>query len=163
MATREAKDLVPAGAMGSSLIKALDGDKTVFEHEDPAIVARRMAEQVLQAQSLDDVFAKTQTHSAPEVIGIPLIIRDILLRDSELENTETYALINAVCPGDYTPFITGEVVVVNTSSPRIMAQLCRAKDLGALDNPDKPLTVRVVEVGTAKPGQNAPLGLELVK
>jgi hypothetical protein len=143
-----------AGPMAAQLTAALAGNGK-FEDDDPKLVAERIAQQLLSADTLDDLFGTGGTVSGSECVGRTLRINDVILRPSDLDNTEVYALIHAIDAD------TGATVIVNTSSPRIMAQLCRAKDLGAMADPKKPLVVRVVEVGQAKPGQSAPIGMVL--
>lgn len=126
--------------------------------EDPAIVAKRIAESLLEAADLDALFAEQKSVNAVDLTGREMHIRNAVIRNSEIENTVAYLLVDAVADD------TGEVVVFNTSAPRIMAQVARAMELGAIDPaqaPPKTLKVRVVEVGAAKTGQNAPMGLVL--
>ena len=91
------------------------------------------------------------------MIGEIVTLRDVALRPWSIvdpdnpDKPQVYAILE-VATGQ------GELKVLNTGSPRIMAQACRAKDLGAL-----PLDVRIIEVAKGRPGLHAPLGLELVK
>lgn len=118
--------------------------------DDPQVIAQSIANRLLQAESIEELFAPTTTKNSTDLVGQRLQLRDAVIRKSDLENTQMYMLIDAV------NLETGEAIVMNTSSPRIMAQVARASDLGAL-----PLSVQVVEVGVAKTGQNAPTGLIL--
>lgn len=124
--------------------------------DDPQVIATNIANQLLAADSLDALFSEQQTVNSTDLVGHALKIRNAVLRKSDLENTDAYILVDAI------DVDSGEVLVMNTSSPRIMAQVLRAMELGAID-PDKSkaLDVRVVEVGKAKTGQNAPTGLIL--
>lgn len=128
----------------------------VIGDDDPKVIATNIANSLLEANSLDALFSEQQTVNSTDLVGHKLQIRNAVLRKSDLENTEAYILVDAV------DLDSGEVIVMNTSSPRIMAQVLRAMELGAID-PDKSkaLDVRVVEVGKAKTGQNAPTGLIL--
>lgn len=144
---------------GGSLAEQMRGVITRGEavpDEDPAVVAKRIAESLLEANDLDALFAEQKSVNAVDLNGRTLNIRNAVLRNSELENTDAYILVDAVADD------TGEVLVFNTSAPRIMAQIARAMELGAIDpGASKTLKVRVVEVGQAKTGQNAPMGLVL--
>lgn len=124
--------------------------------DDPALIAKNIANQLLAADSLDALFSRQQTVNSTDLVGHRLKVRNAVLRKSDLENTDAYILVDAV------DLESGEVVVMNTSSPRIMAQVLRAMELGAIDaEKGKALDVQVVEVGAAKTGQSAPTGLIL--
>lgn len=145
-------DIEPVGQLGAELVKYLAGDglPTI---EDPALVQARIVATILTAETVEGVFDNTGSTATKEMVGKPIRLLDVQLRASAIEDNASpvYALLEVA---DIT---SGEIKALNTGSPRIMAQACRAKDLGAL-----PLDCRVIEVGAAKPGQNAPLGLELI-
>lgn len=121
----------------------------VPEAEDPAITAMRIVEQVLTAETAEQIFDLGGSTSAQELVNVPFTIMDVQLRQSEVEGAlPVYVLIDAQLSD------SGERVPINSGAPRLMAQAWRAKQLDLL-----PIKVQVVEVAKAKPGQSAPLGL----
>lgn len=133
-------------------LRELMRGEAVPEVEDPAIVKMRIVEQVLQAETVEDIFRNDQTVALGELVGSRIMVRDVVPMASAIkESSPVYLLIDAV---DVT---TGEKMVLNTSAARAMAQLWRAKEVGAL-----PVQLQVVEVGRAKDGLNAPIGLSYI-
>lgn len=121
----------------------------VPEVEDPAITSMRIIEQVLSAESAEQLFDLGGSTSAQEFVNVPFTMHDVQLRQSEVEGAlPVYVLIDA----EHAE--SGERIPINSGAPRLMAQAWRAKQLDLL-----PLKVQVVEVAKAKPGQSAPLGL----
>jgi hypothetical protein len=124
--------------------------------QEPEQVKIRIIENILSAQTLEEAFAPggTRALGGPNgLVGELLTISDAHLLPSEIEGAlPVYMLLECV---HHTA--GGEKgVVVNTGSPRVMASIVWAKDHGHL-----PVKVRVIEVGHARPGQSAPVGLTL--
>jgi hypothetical protein len=145
--------------LSAQLQRALDGED-VFDivDTDPDIVNAQIVAQILSAGTIEEVFDNGGTIATMKLVGEVLVLRDVKLLPSAIQPTKdqpnppkVYAILEVANSA------TGEIRALNTGSPRIMAQACRAKDLDAL-----PLEVRIVEVAKAKPGRNAPLGLELL-
>lgn len=119
------------------------------EVEDGSEASENIVREILSADGLGALFRQRTTVATRNLIGIPLLVRDYQLRLSTIEGTEgIWMLIDAV------RIDSGEVVMVNTGAKNIMALLIRAKQLEKL-----PVEVEVIELGRARPGQNAPLGI----
>jgi hypothetical protein len=145
--------------LSAQLTRALAGED-VFDQidTDPEIVNQQIVAQILSAPTIEEVFDNGGTIATMKLVGEILVLRDVKLLPSSMVATKDqpnppkcYAILEVANSA------SGEVKALNTGSPRIMAQACRAKDLGEL-----PLEVRIIEVAKAKHGRNAPLGLELV-
>lgn len=124
--------------------------------EDPQAVAEAIVDQILTATEDDEIFGITGgTKGTKEMVNVPLELRDVAFRNTQIVEKDgtvkqgVYALLDAI------ELESGELVILNTSSPRIMAQALRLKELERL-----PKKVVVTEVAVAKPGQSAPLGLQ---
>lgn len=150
----KSNEIVPAGEQApnpSGDIALIMGD-VLPEIEDPEQAQRAIVAQVLQAESLQQVFADHSTIATKEMVGVPLRITDGRLMSGNLgEGDSVYMVIDAV------DLRTGEIVVLNTGAPKIMAIVYRIKQMGKL-----PVEAEVVEAGRARPGQNAPLGLRAI-
>jgi hypothetical protein len=141
------KEIAPT-TVGDDLARIM-GD-TVPEVEDSEQAQRAIVERILAAETAEDVWQDSASTATRDLLGVPLEVRDVKLMASNIEGaTGTYALLDAV------RLDTGEVILVNSGSPTIMATVVRRKQLGSL-----PMQCVVVEVGQAKPGQSAPLGLK---
>lgn len=120
------------------------------EIEDSEEAQRSIVASILQAEDVAALFTDRSTTATKDVVGIPIRVFDVSLRVGEIDGKDgTYMLINAA------DLENGEAIVLNTGAPNIMATLWRAKQLGAL-----PMEVSVQEVGRARAGRNAPLGLK---
>jgi hypothetical protein len=125
------------------------GDTTP-EVEDSEGAQRAIVERILHAENPEDVFQESTSIATRDLIGVPIRVNDVKLMASQLEGSAgTYALLDVV------RLDTGEIILVNTGSPTIMATVVRRKQLGSL-----PMECVVTEVGAARPGQSAPLGLK---
>lgn len=126
--------------------------KTEIPEQDTAEVTEAIVRRIMAAESVQDVFREDSSIATKELVGTTLTVNQVGLRPSLLGDGDgVYMLIDAVRHD------TGEIVLVNTGSAKIMAQLGRCHQRGWL-----PVTVEVIEVGEAKPGQSAPLGLRHV-
>lgn len=124
--------------------------EVVPEAENSEQAQRQIVERILAAENPEDVFQESTSTATRELIGVPLSVNDVKIMRSNIEGARgTYALLDVV------RMDTGEVVLVNTGSPTIMATAIRRKQLGSL-----PMECVVQEVGVARPGQSAPLGLK---
>ena len=119
---------------------------------DSADFQKSIIEKNLRAETVGDLFSDTGTIAAKDYVGIPIEVTDVRLAAGEVDGKDaTYMLIDAIVLG------TGEAVVLNTGAPNITSKLYNAKLRGML-----PLQVAVKEVGKARQGRNAPIGLEPV-
>lgn len=122
----------------------------------PEVSAEDMSEaimaRILSSDSLEDIFREDGSTATRDLVGVPLEVRDCVVRESSLEGKQgVYMLLDAYRLDEGVP------VLVNTGSPKVMAQVMRCKQRGFL-----PIQVQVVEVAAAKPGQSAPLGLKAI-
>lgn len=123
--------------------------RTLIPVEDSAEAQYSIAEDILAADDLGALFKERKSIAARDLVGVALRINSVKIRASTLEGKQgNYLLIDAVL------LDTGEVIVMNTGAPNIVALLLRAAQLGVL-----PLEVVVAEAAKATPGRNAPLTL----
>lgn len=123
--------------------------RTLVPVEDSAEAQYSIAEDILAADDLGGLFKERKSVAARDLVGMPLQVNGVKIRASTLDGKEgNYLLIEAVL------LDTGEVTVVNTGAPNVVAILLRAAQLGVL-----PLQVVVAEAAKAQPGRNAPLTL----
>lgn len=140
---------------GKELDRPLDSTAIVMgdvlpEVEDAGDIQRSIAARILQAPDVAGVFEEGTTIGTKDLVGVPLQVTSVRIVESQIEDSHpVYMLIEAV------NMTSGELLVVNTSSRHIMAQLYQLKALGVM-----PVEVAVKEVAKARPGQSAPLGLE---
>jgi hypothetical protein len=126
--------------------------EVLVEAEDSTALQRSIIESNLRAESIGDLFADEGTIAAKDYLGIPIEVIDVRLAEGEVEGKPAnYMLIDAV------NLDSGEKVILNTGAPNITSKLLNAKLRGWL-----PMQVAVKEVGRAKGGRNAPIGLEAV-
>lgn len=129
------------------------GEAPVESSETRALIAQSIAQSTLNAETLDDVFNEgSGSKNAEDMIGRPIEVQGIMLRESQIEGQTSYLLINAV---DLT---TGELVVINTSATKVVAQLARAEELKGF-----PLKVELYQMGQGRQGESAPVACRLVK
>ena len=124
----------------------------VPETESAEDIALSIVQQILGAQTEEEVFDAGGSTAAKDLVGQVLYLRAVKLMKGELADARMPVYVLLDCEGE-----DGKGIVVNTGAARIMAQAWRARELGLL-----PKHVRVVEVGSARPGENAPLGLAVV-
>lgn len=136
---------------GSGHLALVMGDVApeVVTSED---AARNIAERILAADTLEDIFAEDSTTASKDMVGIGIRVKDVRIMQSELvEGVKSYMLIDAEV------IETGEAVIINTGSRNIMAKMwaCKVKKL-------LPVEVVITELGSGRTGENAPLGLKAV-
>lgn len=124
-------------------------DGRVPEIEDPHVTQMRIIDAILTADDEDQVFNTSGTTAAVELLGVPLEIRDVTVKKSEIADALPVYMLLDCLRGD-----TGELITVNTGAPTIMAQAWWLKAHGRL-----PRKVTVIAKADAKPGQSPPLGL----
>src|SRR5260370_21298150 len=118
--------------------------------EDSADVTRAIAERILNATDVAGVFEEVGTIATKDYVGQPVEVVDVKLNEGELDGKRTvYMLINAI------NLATGEVVILNSGAPNIVAKLYRLNMLKPL-----PIKVAVREVAGRGGGMNAVLSLE---
>jgi hypothetical protein len=134
--------------LAANEVAAIMGD-VAPEPEDPAQIQRMIVERIVSATSIDELFTQTGTIATQKMVGIPLILTDSRLMSGEIDGEDSVYMILEATRED-----TGELVVLNSGAPSIMAISYRAKKLGIL-----PMQVEVAEAGKARGGRNAPLTL----
>lgn len=121
----------------------------VVKQED---AARNIVEKILAADDLQGIFAEDSTVNSQAMVGIGLTITDVRIMASELEDSaKSYMLVDAEVIDSH------EKVTINTGSRNIMAKLFNLKLRGFL-----PVEAVIVELGAARKGESAPLGLKAV-
>ena len=95
-------------------------DEVAKEGEPDVSAHQRIIEQVLNAQSPDEVLTPSEAHPCKEMADIPLVLHGFDLNESEFdEGSPFYASMKCV---NYT---TGEPVIVNTGYKKMIAQLMK--------------------------------------
>ena len=124
--------------------------------DDPAAAQEQIVRRILSAETPEDILREDSTIATREMVGVPLKLEDYRVLRSQLVDPSTgevkkgvFLIIDAVRVDN------DEKVTMNTGAPKIMAQVIR---LGQLDRLSEQ-TVKVAEVGQAKPGQNRALQL----
>ena len=113
--------------------KAKEGEPDVSAHQ-------RIIEQVLNANSPDEVLTPVEAESAKDMVGIPLILHGFDLNESEFDvGTPFYASMKCV---NYT---TGEPAAVNCGHKKIIAQLMKLEQFTQY-----PYHIMVRETGKSK-------------
>lgn len=121
--------------------------------EDSGAVQADIARRILEASSVEELAKLQGTVSASDLVGHTLKVRGGRWMNSTADaGTGVYAQLDAVDLTDDHP------VTVNAGSSNMVATLVKLLDLDALDK----CTLKVIEVGKAKPGQSAPLGFEVI-
>lgn len=124
--------------------------EVVPEPEDSEAIQLKIVEQIARADSLEALFADHSSIGTKDIVGKPILISDCRLVESTITDSRgVYMLIEAA---DLT---TGEVMLLNSGSPKIMMVIYQLKKRGML-----PVECAVREVAPARPGRNAPLGLD---
>jgi hypothetical protein len=117
--------------------------------QDKKAVALAIVEQILTAGTLDEAFDNTGTIASKDMVDTPLLLEGVQLMPGELEDAQLPAYVLLRCRD-----ANGNRLLVNSGSARVMAQALYAQIHELL-----PLMIAVIEVGKARAGQNAPLGL----
>lgn len=121
--------------------------------QDPDAIAARIVARILEAETLDDVFASQETTAAGDVLDKVLTVTDVSYNASDIgEGPGVYAIVTAKDPN------TGDNLTISCGARNVMAQLFKCRDLGAL-----PLNVRFKEAAKASSRGYRPMWLELVK
>lgn len=129
-------------------IARLMGD-VMPEAEDSDVVQRQMVARILEAETLEGIFADFKTTATRDLIGVPIQIASCRLREGEQDGKKgVYMLLDCARLDD------GEVFVANTGAPQIMAVVWGSMLHNAL-----PIQVEVAEAQAAKAGRSAPLRL----
>lgn len=115
-----------ASAELANIERALTGGDYVTI-DDPAAIEQEIIAKVLSAESADDVLAVEDTVSLKDIVDQELRVNDVKWNRSKLDGRHpVYAVIDA------TRIADGERMVVTTSASRVMAQLLKLAQLGAL-------------------------------
>jgi hypothetical protein len=101
----------------------------------------RIIRQVLSAESPAAVLTPTDVKQARDIIGVPLLLADFDLNQSEFDaGAPFYANMAVLAPG-------GEPMVVNCGHKKVLAQLVKLKEFDQF-----PYRVRFITRGTSKQG-----------
>lgn len=119
------------------------------EPEDSEAIQRLIVGRILSAKTAADIFTDDSTTATKDLLDIPLVITDVRLAKSELEDARPVYMLIECARRD-----TGEMIVLNSGAAKIMATLYQCKRLGLL-----PVEASVYEVTKAAKGRSAPLGL----
>ncbi len=119
---------------------------------DPAVVMRRIAEQIMAAPDLEAAFAEPNLWAAKDSVGQAYELRRLNLHASRFEGgTPVFASVDAI---DLT---TGEIGVLNTSAVKHLAKLyVMARDHAF------PVRVRITQAFRPSAGGFYPLDFELI-
>ncbi len=134
------------------MLKGVKGEVDLVELQDSEEVARALALGLLGAETIEEVFGTQGLAPWSELLGRPVEVAEVHFNASTTEKGPGFY---AVCR--LVDLETGEQTTRHVGGYRPAAQLLWAWGHGAL-----PLKCKLVEVGNARPGQSAPLGLELV-
>ena len=124
----------------------------VPELGDPKTVALSIISQILNADSEAQIFDTGGTIACKTIVGEVFELQAVRLMPGEIEDAALPVYVLLECEAH-----DGSKFVANTGAARIMGQALAMWQRNML-----PRQVRVVELATPKPGQNAPLGLALV-
>lgn len=131
---------------------SMTGEVDLMENYDSDEVQRALALGLLGSESLEELFGTQALEPWSAMLGLEVEVNDVHFNPSKTEGGPGfYAVVNLTDLG------TGERVTRHIGGWRPCAQLLAAWASGNI-----PFKAKVVEVGLARSGQSAPLGLELV-
>ena len=134
------------------LMGSMKGEVDLMENYDSEEVQRALALGLMGSESLEELFGTQSLEPWSELLGRPMIVKEVHFNPSKTEKGPGfYAVCSLVDPD------TGEATTRHIGGWRPMAQL-----LAVWGSDGFPITAKVIEVGIARQGQSAPLGLELV-
>jgi hypothetical protein len=134
-----------------NLLEWLVAEADAMKDDELALGMEAIVRQVLSATDMAQVLRKTMPISGGDVVGVPMLLGDFTIRESEFEGSKSlpyYASLQ-VMMGD-----PPEPRVINVGSIKVLAQLKRMRELGQW-----PVVVMVEEARAAKKGESAPLTL----
>lgn len=134
------------------LHQSMLGEVDLMESYDSEEVQRALALGLLGSESLEELYGAQSLQPWSELLGKPMIVREVHFNPSKTDKGPGFYAVVSLADPD-----TGEVTTRHIGGWRPMAQLLATWGSGGL-----PITAKVVEVGMARQGQSAPLGLELV-
>lgn len=147
--TTKGTELVQWDPLEQSLI---DPTQRVTIPESDADVAAQIIEDILSAETEDDLREAGKIYSFPEVKDQVFEITGITPRGSDVKNGPGwYVVIDAVRERDR------RAVRIQSGSRQILAWCLKLHKMDLI-----PCRVKFIEVGKAKEGQDAPQGLELL-
>ena len=118
--------------------------------DDPEAVARAIAQDILTAPTVDEVFARRELTHARDVLGETLTVLGVRWMQGDYDNTG---------PGFYAVMecanADGEKVQISCGARNVMAQLWRLNQLGAF-----PIRIAIVESGRTTAAGYKPMTLE---
>jgi hypothetical protein len=132
---------------------SIAGTTDLMENYDSEEVQRALALGLLGSETSEEVFGENSKIAAwSELLGIPCEVQDVHFNPSKTEGGPGfYAVVRVATLTD------GEVSTRHIGGYRPCAQLLWQWSRGLV-----PFNAKVVEIGAARSGQSAPLGLELV-
>jgi hypothetical protein len=134
------------------MLASMKGEVDLLEAYDSEEVQRALALGLLGAETEEEVFGSQGLKPWSELLGVPMEVRDVHFNPSRTEKGPGfYAVVNLV------QIDTGEASVRHVGGWKPASQLLYMWSRGRL-----PFKAKLVEVATARSGQSAPLGLELV-
>jgi len=103
---------------------------------------QRIVQQVLDADSVDAVLTPVDVMQARDIVGVPFILQEFDLNQSEYDvGSPFYAsMVCVMPPGD-------DVRIVNCGHKKVLAQLVKLRQFGAL-----PIPVKFIERGRSQQG-----------
>lgn len=135
------------------LTRAIKGEVDLMESYDSEAVQRALALGLLSSETLEGVFGSQALEPWSALLGIPVEVRDVHFNPSKTENGPGF-----YCVVDLVELESGEASTRHIGGYRPCAQLVFAWARELL-----PIRCKVIEVGAARQGYSAPLGLELVQ
>lgn len=139
----ETAELVPFDNIAELLF-----NPDVVIDDDPERNRREIVQQILDAETADEVLADTEVTHARDYLGIPFNVLGFNLHTSAYaDGPGVFAAIDAAS-------MEGEKLVLTCGAVNVIAQLYRLAELGQL-----PRQVMLIEKGTGKDGKRPPMKL----
>ncbi len=98
--------------------------KDTLQSVDGAEVMDKIAEEIMAAETVDEVLEGGSATAARDILNVPLTIHGFVMRPSDLPNQEAFVVCDAVRED------TGEILVVTTGAYGAVAALLRIDQLG---------------------------------
>jgi len=136
---KETEPKPPAEDSLTAFIRGQQGE--VAERDSDPM--QRIVEQILNAESAEAVLTPVEVMQAKDMVGVPFVLLDFELQQSEYDaGSPFYVSLAASMPPD------GEVQIVNCGHKKVIAQVVKLRELGALPRPVKFITRGTSQHGT---------------